>query len=507
MAEDIINRVFSFIGVGSEPPSDKDPLLRQTAKKLSQNKYAKFYRIKTGEIDPAFAQYIHDIYQIIYPVRAFLLDEVKIKKLKQISFEHFLSPALLETVRRLSPEAIEDRAGKTAPNDFVRQLHDDFAALSNVFDDERIGAVNKCYNLITAFSRFVLFDYASFLKKFNTAPSKFTAVEGKTLVQDIGNFYTAISALDPMPASADGDEWADAFAVMKAANGGAEVLPSPQWNKLLANITELRQSKILELMVRLSSKDSVWNGEISIPDERLCENWFEKKRKEIGERISEIANMQRNSRMQDLAKAIFGDTEIDRLTFYTVKGNKVYTGKGLEGFVYAAGINYLMAFIQDYVKKDIQEICDLVLVRGRWSLNNASLQMSEAFHKILDIIPAIEELDESLSEDGSTGLRLKGALLRMDREKTQIRYIGNIIKGIDKETLELIKKAVHNLIIVGKNMKALADDILKKESELIINWKELDGFLRSPTAPMISDTYKKINYFVQLMTLVTRPAE
>jgi hypothetical protein len=60
---------------------------------------------------------------------------------------------------------------------------------------------------------------------------------------------------------------------------------------------------------------------------------------------------------------------------------------------------------------------------------------------------------------------------------------------------------------VGKYMKALSDDIQKKQSELIINWKELDGFSRSPLAPRLLESYKKINYFVQLMTLTTKPEE
>ncbi|GHV59969.1 hypothetical protein AGMMS49587_00050 [Spirochaetia bacterium] len=519
MPEDIIHKVVSFIGRGNEPLSDKDLLLKQTAKELGQNRYAKFYRLKTEEIDPAFAQYLFCLYKTIYPARDFLKDESKVKKLKQISFEHSLSPEVQEIVRRLSPEAIEERAGKTDPHDLVRRLQDDFAALSGAFDNERAAAANKRHNLITAFSGLALFNYASFLQQFDpalpegifTVPPKFAPVKGAALVQDLGNFYTAMSALGPSPASAEGggidagDDWALVFAMMQAANGGAEVLPLSQWNTLLVNIKELKSSKILELMVRLSSKNPVWNGKDSIPDEHVCENWFEEKKEEIRKRISGIANMQRNARMQALTRAIFGAFEIERLKYYNGKSSIIYTQRSLEGFVYAAGLNYLMAFIQDYVKKDIQEICDLVLIRGQWSSNNTSLQMSEAFYRILDMPPAIEALDASLSEEGSYGPRLKGALLRLDRDKSQIQNIGNIISSVDSEALCLIKNAVHNIIIVGKNMKVMADDVLKKESEVIINWKELDGFLNSPIALQISETYKKINYFVQLMSLVTHP--
>jgi hypothetical protein len=507
MAEDIINKVFSLIGGGNEPVSDKDLLLKQTAKELGQNKYAKFYRLKTEEVDPSFAAYLYVIYKAVYPAQAFLKDEAKMKKLKQISFEHTLSPEILEMVWRLSSDAIEDRAKKTAPNELARQLREDFTAVSNTFDEDRMASVNKCYNLITAFSRFVLFDYVSLLQKFDstllegifTAPLKFTALKGEIVAQDIGNFYTAISSLDPI------DDWQPAFAVMKAAKGGTDVFPLAQWNMLLANMKELRRSKILEIMVRLSSKNPIWDGKTLIPDERLIENWFEEKKNDIQERINGIANNQRSAQMNALIMAIFGELDVERLSHYTEKGNRLYAQKDLDGFAYAAGLNYLMAFIQDYVQKDIQEICDLVLIRGQWSSNTASLQMSDGFHGILDMIPAIEELDGSLDEKGVNGPRLRGALLRVDRDKTQIRYIGNIIEEVDEEALELIKNAVQLTIVVGKNMKALADDIPKKPTELIINWKELDVFSKSPIAPRISEAYKKINYFVQLMTLVTHP--
>ncbi|GHU17809.1 hypothetical protein FACS1894163_09160 [Spirochaetia bacterium] len=519
MAEDIIKKVFSFIGGGSEPVSDRELLPRQTLKALAQNRYAKFYRPKTDEIDPSFAQYIYVIYKTIYPAQVFLRDAEKIKKLKQICFEHSLSPELLAAVWRLSPEMIEDRAKETAPNDLVRRLQDDFAAVSSAFDDKRRAAVNKCYNLISAFSQLVLFDYVSFLQKFDSAlaegvfdaPLKFAALRGDSLAQELGDFFTALSALDPSLAQADGDDWAAAFTVMNAAygaaSGGTDVLSSSQWDILLANMRELRQSKILELMVRLSSKNYIWEGKVKIPDEHLCENWFEEKKGELHARISVIAKKQQNDQIHTLAAAIFGKPDIERLGYYTPSANQIYVQKGLDGFAYAAALNYLMAFIQDYVKKDIQNICDLVLIRGKWSSSNTSLQMSESFHEILESISVIEKLDANLSEDGGSGPRLRGALLRVDRDKTQIRYIANIIEGIDEEALKLIKKVLRNLIVVGKNMKLMADDIQKKESELIMNWKELAVFLESPLPALISDTYKKINYFVQLMTLVTHPVE
>jgi hypothetical protein len=510
MPEDnIINKVFSLLGKEGGPVSDKDMLLKQTIRDLSQNKYAKFYRIRSEEVDPAFAQYIYTIYKTIYPVRVFIKEIEKSGELKSSVIEYFMPPTALETARRLSPEAIEARSKTTAPGVLAKQLDEDYRSLTTTFDYERAGAADRCYNLIIALSSFVKFDFAELLRKFDSAmlegifttPLKFAPIRGDMLEEDLAAFYTAISALNPQ------DDWKTAFSVMRAIKGGTDSIPYDQWATLLVNLNDLRSSRIIEQIVRHAAKNPIWDGKDQIPSEHLSSAWFDEKREEVQSRINAIAESQRHSQMEALLRAIFGEIDTTRLTYYNERTNQVYQGKDLDGFVYAAALNYLAAFLQDFFSKEMQEICDIVLIRGQWASNTGSLQMSEGFHGALDVLPAIEALDDTLSEKGSNGPRLRGALLRVDRDRTQIRYIASIIDGIDEEALGIIKTAAAHIITVGKFMKALSDDIPKKQGEIIINWKELDAYSRTPLAQRILDSYKKINYFVQLISLAARPAE
>jgi hypothetical protein len=508
MPDDIINRVFSLFSGDSGNTSDKDMLLKQTVKDLGQNKYAKFYRVKTEEIDPSFAQYVYIIYKTVYTAQIFLKNPAKAENLKRLALERFMSPEVLDLAQRLSPESLAARAKATAPADLTRELQEEYSVLTNAFDQGRIDEINKCHNLITAFSRFVLFDYVGLLKKFDvallegifTAPQKFTALKAEVVAREINDLYSLILALDPQ------EDWKNVFAIIKGSRG-ADVLPLEQWTTLLTNLGELRQSKIIDLIIRHAAKNPVWDAKPNIPDEHLIETWLEEKQAEIQEQISGIANKQRNAQITVLVKAVFAEIDTTRLAFYNDKVGKIYKRDELNGFACAAALNYLVAFVEDFVSKEIQEICDIILIRGQWSSNTASLQMSEGFHAVLEIFPGIEALNESLSDKGSNGPRLRGALVRADRDKTQIRYINSILAEVDEEALVIIKNAVKNLIAVGKYMKALSDDIQKKQSELIINWKELDGFSRSPLAPRLLESYKKINYFVQLMTLTTKPLD
>jgi hypothetical protein len=506
--DNIINKVFSLLGKESDPVSDKDMLIKQTTRELAQNKYTKFYRVKSEEVDPSFAQYLYIIYKTIYPVQVFIKEVEKSGKLKRSIIEYFMPPQALEIARRLTQEAIEERAKATAPDELAAQLQADYDALSAAFDESRISSADTCYNLITTLSYFVQFDYVGVLKKFDSAtlegiftiPLKFAAIRADLLVEDLGAFYSAMAALNPQ------DDWKTAFSVLRSTKGGTDSIPYDQWATLLTNLSDLKASRIIEHIIRHATKNPIWDGKARVSGERLGAVWLEEKQEDVQERINAIAESRRSAQMEVLLRAIFGEVDTTRLTYYNERTNQLYRGKDLDGFGYANALNYLTAFLQDFFSKEVQEVCDIVLIRGQWTSNTGSLQMSEGFHGALDVLPAIEELDETLSEKGSNGPRLRGALLRVDRDRTQIRYIGSIIDGIDEEALEIVKTAVSHIITVGKHMKALSDDIPKKQSELIINWKELDGYSKTPLAPRVFDTYKKINYFVQLMTLAARSA-
>jgi hypothetical protein len=79
MAEDLVGKVINFFsGENTENMSDKEVVLRQRHKELSENKYAKFYKLKTDEVDPSLGQFFYSLYKMILPVRTFMKDTAKI---------------------------------------------------------------------------------------------------------------------------------------------------------------------------------------------------------------------------------------------------------------------------------------------------------------------------------------------------------------------------------------------------------------------------------------------
>ncbi|MDR2479224.1 MAG: DUF5312 family protein [Treponema sp.] len=506
MAEDLVGKVISFFaGDSTENLSDKEVLLRQTQKNLIQNRHAKFFRAKTDEADPSLAVFFYSLYKMILPIRTFMKDTAKMTRLRQIVLEAFMDSSVPETVRRLGSESIMERAKTTLPAELTAQIKADIEKLSAGFDNTRIASANRCFNLVMSLFQLVNFDYPGLLRKFDaaftegpfSAEPKFSAVRAEHVAKMIAEYLAVSQAINP-----EGD-WKNLLELLKAC-AGQELIPLERFTQMLITLQEVYQSKILELIVQYAAKNPIWACKPKIPDEHIGEAWLEARRASARQSIERINSSQRSSQISVLAKQIFDNDETHRLENYTADRNRILREKGLEEFAYAEGINYLKAFIEDYVEREIHELCDILLIRGQWTNNALSKEMSEAIHQLLEVPAAVAALDSVLAEEGNDGSRLKAALLRVDRDHSQARYINSIVGNINEETLELINNSAQQFIVIGKHLKTLIEDVQKKHPEMLINWRELNLASKDPLHERMVEDYKKINYLVQLMRLCTQ---
>jgi hypothetical protein len=125
--------------------------------------------------------------------------------------------------------------------------------------------------------------------------------------------------------------------------------------------------------------------------------------------------------------------------------------------------------------------------------------MSEGFHTLMSISEEILVFDDKLGENGENGSRLKAALVKVDRDKGQAKYVRIILKAANEEAYKMMTMAAQALIVIGKHLKNILEDFQKSPHELIINWKELELSSTEPLDRRIAGIYKKIYYFVQMM--------
>jgi hypothetical protein len=280
-----------------------------------------------------------------------------------------------------------------------------------------------------------------------------------------------------------------------------DVVNPDHWSKIVRLLKDVSRTRILELVTQFTLKDPLWQSIPKLPDERVADQILDAKKAEIEGAVNKIQNDKRSSQIEQLAKAIFGATDLDRLVNYTNKANELLVKKNFDGFTKIAGLNYLKAFLLDFFKKEIRELCDLLLVRGQWTSNVLSQPMSDAYHELMSLADKLTVFDDSLADKGEHGSRLKQALVKVDRDKGQGKYIRIILKTVNNSAQGMINTASADLITIGRNFKTLLEDMQKKPAEIVMNWRELESASASEVhlAKRMTDDYKRMYYFVQLL--------
>ena len=507
MASGFLEKLLSIFESSNDPEAVKKRRIKQLGKELSHNKYSKYYRSKTGEADGTLGKLFYDMYKVVSPAQVFLQNASKSAQLKQIVVETFFDRELDEIRKRLTPEAIEEKA-KTGLKELSKSLNADFNALNSALDSERMSSIDRCYNTILAMAQFVGFDFFVVLKKFDSKISernftyqpKFAPIRGEYIKNELRDFLDISFGIDP------DQDWKSALAALKTYKSGMDIVVPEQWNKLLLLLRDVKKSGIIENMIRHIEEKPDLSFKSRLIDEHIAENYLEGKKTEIKNAINKMVNARKTAQIDALAKTVFGNAEINRVKFYTEKGGELYVKKNYDGFLHSGAINYLKAFLLDYMKKDLRELCDLLLIRGQWTDPELSRQASEHFHNLMEMSDKLIVFDESMADGGENGSRLKASIVKADRDKSQARYVILILKTVNDQAIDMIKQSALSLIVLGKSLKTLLDDIQKPKHELLMNWKDLEGISEIPLTQRIAESYKRLYYFVQLIQAFAGPA-
>jgi len=504
MAEDLMDKVFSFFA-GEDISDEKQSMLKQIAKELSHSKYAKFFHIRTDEADSSFLSFLFSVYRLTYPIKKFFQDNKKVAMLKQYIIESCIDSKIKEIINRLDYMALENKAKTMSGEQLIAEIQADINSLVTQFDQNKVYTVNRRYEMAAALEQFSTYNFFGFFKKFDPhfadgsflVEPRFSAVKLILIINEIESFLTVTQPLKPE------DDWPGLFTIMNKCEG-QELVNIEQFTSMITMVREIHSTKIIELMVQYTLRNPVWQWKQVTLHEAIGEEWLEEKKAEANGYIQKINTAKKNGQISALTKQIFESADLVRLENYTVQLSEQYRRRKLEYFAYAEGINYLKAFLDDYVTKEFKELCDILIIRGQWTNGALSREMSEALNRLLETVEPIVKMDEALSEDGPDGSRLRTAMLRIDRDQTQGRYINSIVAKNNEIALDIINHAAQDLIVIGKHMKSLIDDVQKKHPELLINWRELILASKDPLSQRMVTDFKRLNYFVQLMHLCTQ---
>ena len=77
----------------------------------------------------------------------------------------------------------------------------------------------------------------------------------------------------------------------------------------------------------------------------------------------------------------------------------------------------------------------------------------------------------------------------------------NVLVEVNDEAKKIINSSAQNLIVLGKSIKQLLEEYKSEGQDIIINWKEIEGWAENPVSEQMSEVYTQIYYLVQLLQL------
>jgi hypothetical protein len=501
--EGLLQKIISLF-TGSDPEAEKKKLLRVIAKDLARSRY-KFYKPKGGEALPGLAKFFHEIYKITAPAQVLLANATASGALRAFVIEEYIEKEDRELSEHLTEEAVLELSKKMSIRDLQDAVKRDLGTFITVFDTETSKQIDDAYNTLLAFINFVNFDYYFLLKKFDSAlpernlsyRPKFEAINGEYVADDLQDFLEVFGALD------FATDWKRLFDALKEYRK-IDVVQYDAWAKLAPAAAEVRDSQVLEQIVRHVKRNPTWLAEPRFPNERIVDAFIQKLKLQTETLIQKIIQERRNSKIDEAANQIFGTAVVLRMKNYTEKANVVFAKKMLAGYTQAPSMNYLKAYLMDYFKKDIRELCDILIIRGQWTVALQSQQLSDNYHALLEVSDQILQFDEMLADEGEIGTRMRAALAKADRDKDAVKYLRTALKDINDRAARIISTAALNLINMGRILKSLIEDLSKPHHEMILNWKDVVSQSPAPLKDWMIEVYKKIYYMVQLLQYFTK---
>ncbi len=417
--DNILSKILSvFAGMG-DPDTDKKKILKAIGKDLGRSHF-KFIKIKGNEALPGLARFMYELYKVTAPAQLFLQNAGSSGALRSFVIDSYLSAEQRALADHLTESAILEQAKTLALKDLQERVQSDLTTFLAVFDSEKTREIDSSFNTLISFSNFVNFDFYFFLKKFDSSlpernfsyKPRFEAINAEYVADDVADFLEVF-----MPIDLDAD-WGRIFKALKEYRN-ADIIQAEAFQKILGPAAEIRRSQILDQVVRFIKKDPYWAAQPRYPNDRIVEPYIQKLKAQVDTLIQRIMAEKRNAKIDEVSVLVFGSSIVIRMKNYTEKANVVFAKKMLGGYTQVPSLNYLKAYLMDYFKKDIREIVDILLIRGKWTTSVQSQQLSDSYHALLEVSADIIAFDESLADDGEMGGRLRAALAKADRDKEQ----------------------------------------------------------------------------------------
>ena len=460
--------------LSNDPERQKQRQLKELASELKRAR-PRYYNPTQGTVEPVLARFFWDIYRAVAAGQVLLKGAETSGALKATLVDITLTKEMHEIRERLTEQSIDERSRKAAdPASVAAEVKEDLRQFLEGFDANSMAETDALYNRLLVLIDLIGFDYYYLLRKFDAglperdfayAP-RFTSIEATQVLEELQDFLEILPNVD-----VDSD-WDRMLAILKE-HRGVEVVARDGLRKAVQLLRESQRSGSLLKIVRCLTQNPEWKAMVRVHRERIVEPYLAKVKAEAETSVQKVTSGRRNEKIEELARLVFGTGSVSRLTNYSEKANPDFAQNLLGGFSHVPALNFLRAFLTDYLQKGIREVVDLLIIKGKWTNKETSQQMSEAFHQLLKQSEIIGLFDADLAEDGETGRRLRTYAMRAERDRKALVQLRMSLRQINDEAHTMIGDSTQQLVAIARVLKIAHEDCVKLNPSLLINWKEL----------------------------------
>ena len=483
------------------PEAKKKKLLKDIEKILKKHKY-KFLNVKTEEALPAIAKFYYQIYRVTGIPASIISGQENSPALKYLFIDSVLSEKQRILINRLQKDSIEKRLKDNSTE--VENIKKELGVLLKSIDEEQQGNINRLYRQYLIFLRLLKFDYYFLLRKFD---SGFTEMDFKykPAFQAISCDYIIDDIIDTeslFPLLLRYDSWDEVFEILKVFKG-QDILSREDWNKLMKIIASIHQSEIFNYIIKLTTKNPFYSSSISEQGENICDDYFSRLKTAVEMIIQKVAIEKKNTRRDALLNQIFATTAVSRMKNYTEANNGVYKSKMLGGFLYIDIMNYLKAFMLDYVKKDLMRIVNFLVVKAEWKINTYSKEMSDTMEELIAISDRIMQFDQSLAADEDVGTKMNIYLKRMTSDPKYKTEIKKLLHDINSKVVVISQDTYRNLTAIAQILVNILPELGDPpKMSMIINSEFVKNSYGNDIIGYIKAIYKQIYNFLSLIKIM-----
>ncbi len=485
-----------------DPERQKQRQLRDIANDLRRSRLH-FYNPQKATVEPGLARFLWEIYKAVAAAQVLVKGAEVSGALKMTLVDSSLSEEQALLKERLSEKSIDERARKGIdPAALEAEVKRDVKTLLEGIDTNWMNDLDALFNRLLVLLDLIGFDYFFLLKKFDPGlperdfsyNPRFEAVEATSVLGELQDFLEILPNVDP-----DAD-WDRMLAALKE-HRGINVVSREALRKAIQLIRDVQKSGLMPLIVRHAMQNPSWKPLVRTHRDHIVEPYLSKLKAEAETTAKKVAHGRHSEKLEELARAVFGSGSVEKLSHYSEASNPEYAQKMLGGFLYVSALNYLRAFLVEYLPKSIREVVDLLIIKGKWANNQPSQQMSEAFHQLLAVSEKIGRFDTDLAEDGELGRRLKTIALRTERDRKAVVQLRMALQQVNDEARTLIGDSIQHFVAIARVLKLAHEDIGKANPAFLVNWKELKPASDKDLRVVVAAVYKKIYNFVQLMQM------